>query len=230
MTVTLKATDGASGVAYTEYRADDESTWTRGDSVSFMPLETRVTHTLVLPLGRQHRQRGEHPDVLREDRGVPPESLAPNTTASSTTSKWNSAWQNEAVVVTLTAEDPSGVAFTEHSVDGGAWKRGTEVAIPAPGDHSNDGRHTLAYRSEDTRGDLEVSKTAKIAIDTAPPATTATGGGTSWHNHDVTVRLTATDLRSGVAESPSTRSTAARPGCRTAGFSSPPSGTTATTA
>ena len=47
----------------------------------------------------------------------------------------------------------------------------------------------------------EATRTAKIAIDTTPPATTATGGGTGWHNHDVTVRLTATDLRSGVAKS-----------------------------
>ncbi|HJW75752.1 MAG TPA: hypothetical protein VJ787_08815 [Thermoleophilia bacterium] len=200
VTVTFRATDNASGVAYTEYRLDSETAWTRGTSRDFMPIDTRVTYTVyyrsVDNTGNVETTR----TCVVKTEGVPPGSLAPHTTATSTTPRWNSAWQNAAVVVTLTAEDASGVAYTEYSVDGGPWNRGTKVTIAAPGDHSNDGRHTLAYRSEDTRGTLEATHTTRVSIDTTPPTTTASGALTGWHNHDVTVTLTATDLRSGVAK------------------------------
>jgi len=91
------------------------------------------------------------------------------------------------------------VDYTEYSLDGGAWTRKTTVTVTAPSDHSQDGRHTLAYRSADLKGHLEATKTATILIDTTPPLTTQTGGGALWHNHNVTVRFTAKDARAGVA-------------------------------
>jgi len=61
-------------------------------------------------------------------------------------------------------------------------------------------RHTLEYRSQDNKGRLEDASTVRVSIDTAPPTTAAAGALTGWHNHNVTVTLTARDQRSGVAK------------------------------
>ena len=97
-------------------------------------LETRADAYDLLPFRRQDRQRRGDPHGHREDRGVSPEDLLPRTTASSTTPRWNTAWQKADVVVTLTAiGDAFGLDFTEYSLDGGEnWTRGNEVTIPAP--------------------------------------------------------------------------------------------------
>ena len=63
------------------------------------------------------------------------------------------------VAVTLTANDGTGCGgvTTEYSLDGGAtWQPGSSVSILAPADHSNDGSHTVRYRSGDAAGNQEV--------------------------------------------------------------------------
>jgi hypothetical protein len=111
-----------------------------------------------------------------------------------TTDDAPTGWQNQPVTVHLTAAEPggSGVASTHYSVDGGPDQTGTNVTIPAPSDHSNDGSHTITYYSVDRDGNQETPHTATVLIDTTSPTTTddaPTGPQTS----DVTVDLTATD-------------------------------------
>jgi adhesin/invasin len=79
--------------------------------------------------------------------------------------------QNADVTVHLTASDNfSGVATTEYSVDGGAWTSGSSVTVAAPADHSDDGVHTISYRSTDAAGNTESTKTTQVAIDTTAPS------------------------------------------------------------
>ncbi len=71
-----------------------------------------------------------------------------------TTDNALSGWQNYPVTVHLNATEPggSGIASTHYSIDGGPDQTGTNVAIPAPSDHSNDGSHTITYYSVDRDG------------------------------------------------------------------------------
>ena len=77
------------------------------------------------------------------------------------------------MTVTLSVtETGSGVASTVHRVDGGSFQSGTSISIPAPADHSNDGVHTIEYRSTDDAGNVESLRTATVRIDTTLPTTT----------------------------------------------------------
>ena len=109
------------------------------------------------------------------------------------------AWQNAAVTVTLSVnETGSGVASTVYRVDGGSFQSGTSISIPAPADHSNDGVHTIEYRSTDNAGNVELLRSATVRIDTTLPTTTDDAPA-GWASSDVTVTLSPSDALSGIA-------------------------------
>ena len=94
--------------------------------------------------------------------------------------------------MSATAGQGGKVDRTEYQLDGGAWtKYAAPIAI------TGDGSHTLAYRSVDKAGNLEVSKTLTAKVDATAPTTTSTVG--SADNGGVPVTLSATDETSGVA-------------------------------
>jgi hypothetical protein len=104
------------------------------------------------------------------------DTIAPVTTVAGLPSDW----VNHSVTLTFTATDnpggsgmSGGQAMTEYCVDSGAWTTGTSVLIPAPADHSNDGAHTVGYRSCDAARNWEKAKTATVKIDTTGPTTSA---------------------------------------------------------
>ena len=75
---------------------------------------------------------------------------------------------NSPVTVTLSPADAlSGIASTQYRVDGGSFQSGTSISILAPADHSNDGVHTIEYRSTDNAGNAEPLQTATVRIDTS---------------------------------------------------------------
>ncbi|MFC0216046.1 OmpL47-type beta-barrel domain-containing protein [Paenibacillus chartarius] len=79
-------------------------------------------------------------------------------------------WYRQDVTVNLSALDElSGVAQTEYSLDGVTWQ-----AYTAPVALSQDGQHTISYRSTDNAGNAEEAKTTSISIDRAAPAITVT--------------------------------------------------------
>ena len=87
-------------------------------------------------------------------------------------------WRERAARLSLTATDneggsgmTGGCAATIFGVDGGHWAVGTQVMVPAPTDHANDGLHTVRYRSTDAVGNAERIQNVKVYIDTQAPGT-----------------------------------------------------------
>ena len=123
-----------------------------------------------------------------------------DTTLPLTTDDAPAGWRTSAVTVTLTANDAlSGIASTEYRVDGGSFQNGTSVLIPAPADHSNDGAHTVEYRSADNAGNAELLHSATVRIDTTlPTGSVSTPTEGLRVNGVVPVTAAASDVPSGV--------------------------------
>ena len=91
------------------------------------------------------------------------------------------------VTVDFTAADDdgefaSGVDFTEFSVDGGVWQQGDSVDV------TEDGEHTVRYRSTDNEGNLEVAKSVAFTVDKPNVVVKDIyAGGTTWTPDSTTV-------------------------------------------
>ena len=131
--------------------------------------------------------------------GTVPGSTPLDTTPPVTTAGgYDAAWHNSAVTVTLSAVDNpggSGVAKTEYKLDASSWTTGTSVTVPAPGDHSRDGLHTVSYRSTDVAGNVEAAKSCQVKIDTTAPA-----GSFLINNGAATTSTAAVTLSSSVSD------------------------------
>jgi hypothetical protein len=111
----------------------------------------------------------------------------------------DSAWHKTPVTVSFAVTDAgSGPGSTQYSTDGGNnWTTGSSVQIPAPANGSNDGVHTIQYRSTDAAGNQEIAKSCAVKIDATAPLTTQTGADSAWHKTPVTVSFATTDAGSG---------------------------------
>jgi hypothetical protein len=158
--VSFTATDATSGVAKTEYKLDG-GPWVTGSGVT---VTTDGDHAL------SYRSTDNAGNVeTAKACHVKIDTSAPVTKELGAAGQWS----NLAVTVTLTASDAaSGVASTSYSTDGGAsWQAATSLIVAAPADHSNDGVHTVLYRSVDNVGFVETAKKCTIKIDTRQPLT-----------------------------------------------------------
>ena len=110
-------------------------------------------------------------------------------------------WHNKAVTLAFTAVDPGGpgVLSTEYSLDGGPWTVGTSLTIAAPADHTNDGIHTVRYRSSDEDGNVEPSQSCKVRIATRKPQVVAAWAASVARGHLATLRYRVDDHRPGPA-------------------------------
>src|SRR5687767_4146752 len=86
-------------------------------------------------------------------RRTTPATSRIDTTLPATIDDAPAGWRSSDVTITLSASDAlSGIASTQYRVDGGAFQSGTSIVVPAPADHSNDGAHSVEYRSTDNAG------------------------------------------------------------------------------
>ena len=196
VTVTLTPTDnvGGSGMtggsAKTEYKLDDKTDWTTGESVTIdAPADHSMdgTHTISYC-------STDAAGNLEETRTA---TVRIDTTDPVTSDDAPSGWQDHPVSVTLTASDAggSGLAVTEYKLDGDSdW---TPYLSPVP--VVSDGDHTLVYRSRDNAGNTEDVRTVHVKIDTTAPTTTDDTDAL-WHNTAVTVSLSPTDAGCGVLQ------------------------------
>ncbi|HYM63122.1 MAG TPA: Ig-like domain-containing protein [Gaiellaceae bacterium] len=117
-----------------------------------------------------------------------------------TTDDAPAGWSSAPILVTLAPTDTggSGIASTEYKVDGGATQTGTSVSVAAPADGSNDGVHTISYRSTDGAGNVESWRVAIVRIDASAPGLLPADPGDDLRG-TVALSATATDPSSGVA-------------------------------
>jgi cytochrome c len=127
---------------------------------------------------------------------TPPETTATLTPA---TPDGDNDWYVSPVEVTLAAtDDDSGVARTEYSLDGGE----TWTTYSATFEVDADGEHTVAYRSTDEAGNIELAKSVSFKIDGTAPQATCTAMPSELFPpdlmlKDVTVDVQMTDATSG---------------------------------
>jgi uncharacterized cupredoxin-like copper-binding protein len=199
-TVTLSATDDASGVASVEYSLD---------GAAFAPY----TEPVVVNTPGAHMLHYRATDAAGN---VSPEGMAGFTvvardTTAPTVSGQVTGQQDAdgnyvgSAVVTVTATDAdSGVASVEYSLDGAAFVPYTEpVQIGDPGDH------TVAFRATDVAGNVSEEGSVSFSVveapgdDTTAPSVSAVVSGNqdaSWHYLDsATLTIDALDADSGVA-------------------------------
>ena len=81
-------------------------------------------------------------------------------------------WHRKSVTIGFSVNDIGGsaVASTKTSFDGGAWRPGAGLTVPAYADHHFDGEHSVLYRSTDNAGNQEQTESRFVGIDTLGPA------------------------------------------------------------
>ncbi|HEY3522061.1 MAG TPA: FlgD immunoglobulin-like domain containing protein [Candidatus Limnocylindrales bacterium] len=128
------------------------------------------------------------------------DTVAPKTTASIVGTEGDDGWLTSAATLTLTADDAtSEVMWSRYAVDDGSM---TDYAGKVT--LTDQGEHTLTYRSKDVASNLETKRTKSFAIDSVRPALTATTTGTAgdvagWYRSQVSLALAASDATSGIA-------------------------------
>ncbi|HYZ93199.1 MAG TPA: Ig-like domain-containing protein, partial [Actinomycetota bacterium] len=192
VTVTLSVNETGSGIASTLHRVDG-GTFQNGT-------------TIVIPGPADHSNDGVHmieyrsTDVAGNVEALRSATVRIDTTLPVTSDDAPAGWQTSAVTVTLTASDAlSGIGSTQYRIDGGAFQNGTSILVPAPADHSNDGVHTIDYRSTDVAGNVEPLRSATVRIDTELPSGSVSAPAGGAHvNGIVPVSASAADAQSGV--------------------------------
>jgi hypothetical protein len=160
VTVTAAPSDATSGV---------EATYMKVDGGDYAPVDSIIVPASI----------GDGPHTVsyysvdKAGNAEAAHSVTVNidTTAPKTTDDAPAGWTPNATTVHLHGTDAdSGVASTQYRVDGGDVQDGDVVTIPAPADHSNDGSHTIHYRSIDKAGNPEDTHDTVVKIDTTAPA------------------------------------------------------------
>ncbi|MGH3880993.1 MAG: OmpL47-type beta-barrel domain-containing protein [Actinophytocola sp.] len=199
-TVTLSATDAGSGVASVEYSLDGGA---------FAPY----TAPVVVNTPGEHML---HYRATDNAGNVSPEGMAGFTVVEQDTTVPTVSGQvtgeqdpdgnylGSAVVTITAADEGSGVASIEYSVDGAAFVPYTEpLQIDAPGEH------TVAFRATDVAGNVSEEGSVSFSVveapdeDTTPPSVSTVVSGSqdaNWNYLDsATLTIEALDVDSGVA-------------------------------
>jgi len=97
-------------------------------------------------------------------------------------------WYISSVNATFSTNDPEATSWTRYSIDNGSWRdcAGNTTIC------SEDGNHTLEYRSQDLAGNNESVNRLNFGIDRAAPSTSSSVSGSR-------VRISSNDSVSGVA-------------------------------
>ena len=175
VTVRFIASDSGWGVHATRYRIDGGS-WRTGTSARITAQGDHVI--LYRSIDRAGRREPVHTArVGLDDR--------PPTTTSDAR-----RWMSGPALIDLTSRDEagSGVAFTEYSIDGGAWTIGDVIHV------SGQGGHVIRYRSADRLGNEESIQTRSFSVDSEPPVTQAPDAVTVGPSRQAVIGFVVNDL------------------------------------
>ncbi|MHB8606303.1 MAG: OmpL47-type beta-barrel domain-containing protein [Thermoplasmatota archaeon] len=189
--------DAGSGVA-SYARILDGTKATIGDVLTDAPMLADGVHTYALQAidGVGWSSAPSNALTLKID-------TTPPTTALALDAPWtdaNGTWVSPATPFALAASDAlSGVARTEWSLDGGAWR---DYVGPFTLAGLVEGPHTVAWRSADVAGNVEVARSRVVRLDATPPTVrfeNPTEGAIVITTGAVEVRAPAADAESGLA-------------------------------
>jgi uncharacterized cupredoxin-like copper-binding protein len=199
-TVTLSATDDASGVDSVEYSLD---------GAAFAPYTAPVVVNTAGAHMLHYRATdvagNVSPEGMAEFTVVEQDTTAPTVSGAVTGEQDADGNYLGSAIVTVTAsDDGSGVASVEYALDGGAFAPYTgPVQVDAAGDH------TVRFRATDVAGNASAEGSVSFAVvdapgdDTTPPSVSAVVSGNqdaSWNYLDsATLTIDALDVDSGVA-------------------------------
>ncbi|WP_203989827.1 ThuA domain-containing protein [Sphaerisporangium rufum] len=187
------------GSTYHGFSSADGETWTEiGSGVINQALGGAKAGLFAFGVDQAASKTAKF-DFFHASWGETADTTPPTVSAKTTPSAPDGAggWFVSSVAVAVTAADEgSGLASTEVSVDGGPWTPYTDPVTVA-----NDGVHTVAYRATDKAGN-SADGTVEVKKDATAPLTTAQfapANDDGWHGATVPVTLAAADGASGVA-------------------------------
>ena len=198
VSVSLSATDnsGGSGVASIVYTTDGSDPSLTNGSVYTGPFSLSTTTTVRY---RAYDNAGNAEAINTQLIQV--DTVAPSSSISCNGVTCASSFYNSAVSVSLSATDNvggSGVASIVYTTDGSAPSTSNGTTYTGPLTLS--APTTVRYRAYDNAGNAEPVNSARIQVDTTPPASTiACNGGpcSGWFGTGVSVSLSATDNTGG---------------------------------
>ncbi len=191
--VSLAATDAASGLAFIRYTTDgsDPSLTNGNDYVG--PFSLSSTTTVKY---RAYDNAGNPEPVNTQLIQI--DTTAPDSTISCGGSRCQSGWYNASQQVSLSAADDSGgsgVAAIYYTTDGSAPTQSTTDLYT--GSFPVTATTTVRYFSVDNAGNVEPTNATLIQVDATAPSSSITCNSvacpTGWTNSSVAVRLSATD-------------------------------------
>ncbi len=161
----------------------------------------KVTGTNLRPIasdGNRYRMQLAEMEVNEADEEPEPDTTPP-ATVHQLQGELHNGWYTGEVTLSLTAVDTGmGVASTVYSLDGGQnWPVYTGPLV-----FSEDGQHTVFYRSSDVSRNFEETKTADFSLDRTPPVINIAYEGSYTLDQTVTITCSVSDNLSGVADEP----------------------------
>lgn len=189
-TVTLTATDSASGILVTQYNVNGTGWKTYSNLLNL----SGGTYTIEFYSSDKAGHVEAYKSVIvKVNDGI----VKPTTGIALSGTAGIGGWYISDVVVTLTASSGTGdIDHTEYNLDNMGWVTGNQLTI------SWDGNHKLLYRSVDKAGNIEDYQTYMIPVDKYGPVISASISGDKasqgWFNGNVKITISAADYGSGV--------------------------------
>jgi hypothetical protein len=192
VTVTLSATDDASGVAAIRYTTDGSDP-TPASTLYTGPVAVSATTTVKY---RAWDNAGNVESTRSQVISI--DTISPTSSISCNGGACPSGWYSSGVSVTLSAtDDASGVAAIRYTTDG---SDPTTSSTLYTGPIAVSATSTVKYRAWDNAGNVEPTKSQLIRIDTTAPtvAIISPAAGTTVTG-TVQVQASASDVGSGLA-------------------------------
>ncbi|KAF0221740.1 MAG: hypothetical protein FD174_71 [Geobacteraceae bacterium] len=164
---TLDASDNLSGVKSTEYQIDG------GRWIPYAPfiIALQGTHTIGFRSGDNVGNLEEAKTVTVTMDKTPPKTTIDVSSPKIVSAKGTLLVTDKTIFTLNPADSESGVATTEHRIDGGSWRTSEPFTI------SGEGKHLIEYRSVDKVGNPEAPHSLNVIVNTTPPSTTASIDG-----------------------------------------------------
>jgi hypothetical protein len=146
----------------------------------------------------------DHPTSAPVPVGGSIDSVPPATSVTAAPGPGVNGWNNTDVTVTLTAIDNqggAGVRALTYAAAGAQTIPATTVSNASASIRiTSEGVTTVQFFATDAAGNVEAAKALIIRLDRTPPAVQCGVADGAWHASDVTIRCTASDALSGLAD------------------------------